>query len=141
MKKLWRAIALVFTFGLFVAATPAGNTGDIGRDQCAESTGLVLQAEEFDESAAGNYMNEITGTLHNTSSQSYDDVVVCVDYFNDQHVLVDSKLLKIRKDIEPGETESFSRRVAAPDDAAYAQYSIECAEHDSSLKDKAMFWD
>lgn len=139
MKRILGAIAVSAALLFSIAATPAKS--DLPDANCVTTEDLVLHVEDFDESAFGNYEAELSGTLHNTSmDQGFDDVVVRVDYFDEQDVLIDSEMIKIHRDVDPGESESFSEDLEAPAEASRAEWSVDCAEEDRSFVDRLKFW-
>ena len=74
---------------------------------------------------------EITGTLFNTSDNtSYDDVVICVDYYDQDHHVIGKENYTIRKDVEQGESEDFAITLNAPEGMFTADYSILSADLD-----------
>ena len=140
MKRILGALALSAVLLLSMGASPDPNEGSLS-NSCMTTEDLTLQVEGFDESAFGNYDAELTGTITNTSAaSSYEDVMVRVDYYNDMGTLIDSEMIKIHRDVDPGDSESFNRELNAPSEASSAEWSIDCAEDDRSILGRLKFW-
>ena len=138
MKRIIGAIVLSIASCFLMGATTMDDSSDA---DCVNASQLMLQAEEFDESALGNYQPEVIGTITNQSAtESYDDVTVRVDYYDEQNNVIASEMVEVDKDIEPLETEEFDAGLNPPMDVAYANYTVECAEHDRSFVQNLMFW-
>lgn len=139
MRGVIRALALGSVFCLSIAAIPAEKS--IVETGCLSTEHLSLQVSEFDESVMGNYDADFAGTITNTSTeQGYDDAVVRIDYYNIEGILIDSEMIKVHRDIDPGETERFSHELDVPDDAVRAKWAVDCAEDDNSFFKRLKFW-
>jgi uncharacterized membrane protein len=126
MKRLWTMIALGAALGLSVTFTSvsANAGGKIANDNAAYD--LTVQAE-FDHDELGD--SELKGTLFNTSVvNAYDDVVLNVDFFDDQNVLIDTQYFTLDEDLEAGEDEDFRVRIQAPEGTESASWMISSAE-------------
>lgn len=139
MKRVLGTLALAAAL-LFTAAAPANR--NMADRSCMTTEDLVLHVEDFDESALGNNDANFFGTIHNTSQEhGYDDVIVRVDYFDEQDVLIDSETIKIHRDIDPGESESFKSELNPPAEASNAAWSVDCAEDDIATTERLKFWE
>lgn len=139
MRGMIRALALGAVFCLSIAAVP-GDDGTVD-SACLTTEHLSLQVSEFDEAAVGNYDADLAGTITNKSTeQGYDDAVVRVDYYDTEGTLIDSEMIKVCGDIDPGETERFSQELDVPDNAVRAEWAIDCAEDDRSFLKRLKFW-
>lgn len=148
MKRILGAIALGIALSLSIAATPSGD--DRRSSNCTADHEVELSEQLT--STALDY-SELEGQLYNGStSQSYDDVMVQVSYYNDNNEMIGTENIEVNKDIEPGEVEDISLSFDAPEDASHATWSVVCAETDHSLREnirngaewtyeKVKFWD
>lgn len=145
MKRILGALALGVALSLSIAATPA----DTGRDsECMTTTDLSLGQEmqstsEMNRvgSGASNISNELTGTITNNSlNQGYEDVAITVNYFDDSEEMIGSETVTVHKDVDPGDTESFTEDLHPAAGATRASYSIACAEQDRGWVEKLQFW-
>jgi hypothetical protein len=140
MKRILGAIAAGMALLFTMAATPA-DTGSTDAS-CLTTEDLVLNVQEIDAATLSSSNGEISGTIRNNSSEyGYDDVIVRIDYYDAQDVLIDAESIKIHRDIDPGESESFTRELNAPADAAHARLSVDCAEGDRATTDELKFWE
>ena len=125
MKRIWSVIALGAALGLSVFTSANANGGKVANDAIYD----ITVAAEFDNGGAG--ASELKGTLFNTSDDnSYQDVVLNVDFYDDQITLIDTQYLTVSEDIEEGEEEDFKISVQAPDGAESASWMISSAEED-----------
>jgi hypothetical protein len=139
MERIFGAMALGAALCLSIAATPVQD--ETGDDECVSAPELTLLGNEIKDVSLSNYHGEFEGTLINGSKvQSYDDVTIRIDYYDEQEQIVRSEAVKIRKDLEPGESEDFSIAIYPPNNAARASYAIACAEQDRSFMQRLWFW-
>jgi len=118
MKKIFAAIAMSAALLLSVPVYATGDKPVTGNNNAVED--ILLQGELTNDGKP-----EITGTLFNTSDNvSYDDVVICVDYFDKDRNIISSENYTIRQDVEQGEDESFSIALNAPEGMFTADYNI-----------------
>ena len=148
MKRILGALALGAVLSLSLAATPA-ETGT--NPDCLTTTDLSIgqdlggTSQEMNRidnaSNISSISNRLTGTITNNSTdQGYEDVEVKVDYFDDENNAVGSETVKVRKDIDPGDSEQFTANIHTPSGATRASYSIACAEQDEGWIERLQFW-
>jgi hypothetical protein len=148
MKRILVALALGAALSLTIAATPA----DKGRNaDCMTTNDLTIGQDIGGTSQdmnriggatnASSISNRLSGTITNNSlEQGYDNVMVRVDYFDEDNNAVGSETIKVRKDIDPGDTENFTASIHTPAGATRASYSVDCAEHDRGWFERMQFW-
>jgi hypothetical protein len=146
MKRILGAIALGAALSLSIAASP-GNTAS---PRCSGNHEIELSEQLT--STALDY-KQLTGQLYNGSTtQSYDDVQIQVNYYDNGNQMVGTETMTVNRDIEPGEVENISLAFNAPDNASHATWAVVCAETDHSLREdvstgakkayhKIKFWD
>lgn len=124
MRKLFASIAMSAALMLSIPVSAMGDnpvtTGNNGADD------ILLSGELTNDGKP-----EISGTLFNTSDNtSYDDVVICVDYYDQDHHVIGTENYKIRKDVEKGENEDFTIKLNAPEGMFTADYNVLAADID-----------
>ena len=123
MKKLFASIAMGAALMLSIPVTAMGDnpvTSNNGADD------ILLSGELTNDGKP-----EISGTLFNTSDKtSYDDVVICVDYYDQDHHVIGTENYTIRQDVEQGENEDFSITLNAPEGMFTADYNVLAADID-----------
>ena len=129
MKKLWGMIALGAALGLSGLFTPASANGIKGMDENDAMYDITVQAQ-FDHDEMGD--SELKGTLFNTSDEAtYDDVVLNVDFYDDQNTLIHTQYFTVDEDVAEGEDEDFRIKIEAPEGTESASWTVWSAEEDS----------
>jgi hypothetical protein len=119
MKKIFAAIALSAALALSIPVHATGNN-DLTTTGNSAVEDILLEGELTNDGKP-----EITGMLFNTSDNvSYDDVVICVDYYDQDHNVISSENYTIKQDVEQGEDENFSIALDAPEGMFTADYNI-----------------
>ena len=119
MKRILAMLALGAALALPIPVVAAGNDNNATDD-------ILLEGEFTNDGRP-----EISGTLFNTSDKtSYDDVVICVDFYDQSHNIIKSENYTIKQDVEQGENEDFTLKLNAPEGMFTADYDILSADLD-----------
>ena len=131
MKTIKRVVlSVAIMLGLAVSSSSAGTNDPIkiSNNDCSQLQDLKVEGE-FDHDWLGE--SELRGSIINNSLyQEYEDAMVNIRFYDDDHILLGSKTLKIDKELDRGETENFKLEFDTPSGTESADWAVVCAEEE-----------
>lgn len=129
IKKVGVSLALFLGMATFSGYASGGDKPVlISNDDCLQAMDLKVDGS-FDHDWLGE--SEIRGVIVNNSlTNEYEDALLNVRFYDDDHVLLGSETLKIDKDLDRGETENFKLEMETPRGTESADWSVVCVDQE-----------